>query len=844
MQDAQRSSSVNHAHTISSHLADLRIPALPGYELIDQLGSGGMSVVFRARHVGLNRMVALKFLKHNDGQSALAKRLALEAKAIAKLQHPNIAQIYEVGTSEYGPYLALEFLDGGTLEQRINGPMSPQAAAGLIATLADAIQYSHSQGVIHRDLKPGNILFDDKDNPKIVDFGLAKMANQSEQLTQTGSVLGTLGYMAPEQASSVVKNVGPGCDVYALGSILYELLVGRPPFLTDDYAQTIVMVLTTDPVPPRQMQPRVPRDLETICLRCLQKRVRQRYQSAQELANDLRRFIDGQPIKARRIGWVERTYIKARRRPLTAALIGLSALLLCALLVGSLIYNAKLQQANKDVTEQRDRYQRLFQSGKDLANWALYQHAEQLRSTRGPLLTQMQLADHLKQYLDSLHENADESNDLSDELASAYEQLGMIQGDPYHQNIGQVEQALESFQSALKLREKLARRNPDQPIALINLAKAYSNIGGVQSALGNPDQAIKLFENSLATLGGIDADPSNGTTIIQAKAAIWMRIGDVQEGQGKFTDAERSFLTSRDLINSVKADKDDLADNDTLDAAILVHSRLTRLAIKRHKLGETDAKEKFETSYRELQESLEGLQLGHRSNPIETNMLAHVLRISAEYKRQTDQPDAAFEIDQKVLTLFREQSANDPDNATLVRDVAVSLSRVGQYHHEKAEYELAIKHFQESLELTASLMQRDQMNVELKNDQWVNHYDLGTSYMFDEQLDQAQPHFNDCIIIAESIAGKDTTTKASATDLIRLAQSYERMGTLLTQQGNAEGDELNKRERFLSAKSRFQTSVKYYQQAADKEQLSPQMQHAQVVVQKMIVNIDAFMDGK
>jgi serine/threonine-protein kinase len=244
------------------------VPAVPGYEILGELGRGGMGVVYKARQVKLNRVVALKMIL--AGAHAGAEELArfrTEAEAVARLQHPHIVQIYEVGESEGRPYFSLEFVDGGSLAARLDGsPLAPRQAARLVETLAQAMQAAHERGIVHRDLKPANVLLTSEGQPKITDFGLAKQLDSVKGQTQTGAVMGTPSYMAPEQAGGKSKEVSPVTDVYALGAILYELLTGRPPFKAANPLDTVLQVLSEEPVPPSRINVLLPRDLETIWL--------------------------------------------------------------------------------------------------------------------------------------------------------------------------------------------------------------------------------------------------------------------------------------------------------------------------------------------------------------------------------------------------------------------------------------------------------------------------------------------------------------------------------------------------------------------------------------------------
>jgi WD40 repeat protein/serine/threonine protein kinase len=373
--------------TLSQNGGPLPLPAagqsgglIAGYEILGELGRGGMGVVYKARQVGLKRLVALKMVLAGShaGPDRVA-RFRTEAEAVARLQHPNIVQVYETGTHEGSPFFSMEYVEGTSLAQHLAGNLlQPREAAALVAPLADAIHFAHQQGIIHRDLKPANVLLAGagrpspgagKGNgaapstvvpgrpsqaaftPKITDFGLAKQLQDDSGLTQTGAILGTPSYMAPEQANGMQAAVGPATDVYGLGGILYETLTGRPPFRGATQMDTLYQVRQEEPVPPRRFQPRIPRDLEVICLKCLQKEPARRYPSAGDLADDLRRFQAGEPVAARAAGRLERGWRWCRRNPVVAGLLATVAVVLLAGMAGVLHFairaNANARTANR-----------------------------------------------------------------------------------------------------------------------------------------------------------------------------------------------------------------------------------------------------------------------------------------------------------------------------------------------------------------------------------------------------------------------------------------------------------------------------------------------------------------
>ncbi len=344
---------------------------LPGYQILGVLGRGGMGIVYHARHLALKREVAVKMILAGRHAGPVERaRFRTEVEAVARLQHPNIVQIHEVGEEDGNPYCALEYVSGGTLAGRTaRGPMPTAEAAKLVEAVARAMHLAHSRNVVHRDLKPANVMIAADGTPKITDFGLARQLDREDGQTHTGAVMGTPAYMAPEQAVGRTSEAGPVADVYSLGAILYDCLTGRPPLKGDSTAATLALVRTEDPAPPSRWHPSVPLDLDTICLRCLQKQPERRYSSAAELADDLARYLRGEPILARPVRVWERAAKWAKRRPAAAGLIA-SAVLAVGVGVGALALFAErervsaveLGRKNEDLTREQEAKQAALQA--------------------------------------------------------------------------------------------------------------------------------------------------------------------------------------------------------------------------------------------------------------------------------------------------------------------------------------------------------------------------------------------------------------------------------------------------------------------------------------------------
>jgi tetratricopeptide (TPR) repeat protein len=537
--------------------AGARPPALPGYDILHELGRGGMGVVYKARQRGLQRLVAVKMVRAGveAGPRELA-RFRTEAEAVARLQHPNIVQIHEVGEADGRPFIVLEFV-GSDLSTYLAGtPQAPRAAAGLVETLARAVAAAHQRGIVHRDLKPTNILLAGDPGspasrpplgglvPKIADFGLAKLlpgeagTPAPDRYTESGAIVGTPSYMAPEQARGKSKDVGPAADVYALGAVLYECLTGRPPFKGESTWETLRQVINDEPVPPTRLQPRLPRDLETICLKCLQKEPHRRYASAAALADDLHRFLAGQTIRARPVGTAGRVWRWARREPVLAGLLAAVLLTLTGGLTGmGLLW----RRARANYAESERQYARAEESSRDArrAVEAMLGEVAEKQLTDVPEMEPVQRALLEKAadfYQKFLAERGDDPA-LREEAARAYNRLGLI-----NQRLGRLPAAQAAYEQALALHTTLADEMPAEPryrrLVAMDLSKGLAELYLSGQRYAEAEGPLGRARDLLVPLADAHAEE---VEYQEDLADCYQNLGILWSSTGRLDEAERAY---------------------------------------------------------------------------------------------------------------------------------------------------------------------------------------------------------------------------------------------------------------------------------------------------------------
>jgi serine/threonine protein kinase/tetratricopeptide (TPR) repeat protein len=525
-------------------------PEIPGYRVLGELGRGGAGVVYKARQLSLNRVVALKVIHggHHSMPGAV-ERFRAEAGAVARFQHPNIIQVYEVGEFEGLGYLTLEFAAGGSLETAIAGaPQDPGTSAALIEELAWAIHHAHERGIVHRDLKPANIVMTECRVPKITDFGLAKLLEQEMGATVSGTILGTPSYMAPEQLLGLSSEITRAADVYALGAILYELLTGRPPFKGATPLSTLDQVANQEPLVPSTLQRNTPADLETICMKCLEKVPSRRYPTAEALASDLRRFLDGRPILARPSPTWEKAAKWARRHPSLASALAGVVVAISVVLAGTLYYNSRLQagvRTARMAKEEADRKAQFALEQRNLAlksyNKLIYDLQERLGETPETRLIRRSLLDTAIAGLDELASSTEAAPpDLS--RAVAHQKLGEL-----YRQVGRSAEASRQLELAVQLAGQLATAGPGDLAVKDCLSRSHVGLGEICLLANQSDLALEHFHRVVDLSESITAADTGRPGARRGLLEAYIRLGRAQGFHRDFDKARAWFQKARAL---------------------------------------------------------------------------------------------------------------------------------------------------------------------------------------------------------------------------------------------------------------------------------------------------------
>ncbi|MGE0760559.1 MAG: protein kinase, partial [Pirellulaceae bacterium] len=694
-------------------------PTIDGFEIESVLGRGGMGIVYKAWQKFPRRPVALKMIldRRLVGDSAseeFFERFQKEAQAVADLQDPHFVQLYAYGEAGGRPYMALEFVDGGSLEKFRQGEPQPEEfAADTVAELARGMELAHRAGIVHRDLKPHNVLLGARGQVKISDFGLVKRLSHDAQLTTDGRPMGTPSYMAPEQTYGT-QDVGPPADIYALGGVLYCLLTGRPPFQAANWRDTFDQVCHQEPVPPSRLNPRISRDLETICLKCLQKEPDKRYRTAGELAEDLRRFRAGEPILARPVGAAERAWRWARRNPWVAGLSSaVAALTVTIATVSSVMWwrldvknqqisqqngvierrNSELSQANTQLKQARTVTLGQRNASIDLVRNTLLAVDELLRDQAPLDRLRRQLIDQALRGLDHVRTQVEAHplTDAEDRLMQRTEAVAFQRfGDMYLQG-DRLADAREAFDRAYEILAPLPLEDPDDPIHLRNLAAILNQQGHVQLRLGNTAVAREKYAQALRLREQWSQRLPEHAPARESIAESHGLLAKVDRMTGRAASAAEHLAESQRIFDALPqpADKADAIQLNRKRAA-----NKDRLGEIHYRLGDAARAEQL---YREALADREKALAEHPQNRVFLHdvALSH-MSLGNLLLLVHNQPGQAWQQYTAALGTFLKLANDQPTSSRALRDYAGAQYRLGATFRRARQQHLKLPNGQEA----------------------------------------------------------------------------------------------------------------------------------------------------
>ncbi len=643
-----------------------------------------MGAVYKAWQVQLKRIVAVKVLRADAyADAGAAARFQAEAEAAARFQHPNIVQVYEVGEHEGMGYLVLEYAAGGSLDRRLAESLQdPRDSARLIETLARAIHFAHQRGIIHRDLKPANVLLSEDGIPKIADFGLAKLLERDDALTRDGEIMGTPSYMAPEQVRGLTSEISPATDVYSLGAILYETLTGRPPFKGTTPLSTLEQVSTVEPLSPGKIQRHLPRDLETICLKCLEKEPGRRYPSALQLAEDLARFLHDQPILARPTPLWDRVAKWARRRPGLAAAAAALIVLTLLLLGGGIYYNHRLREETLAARIAQRHAAVEARMAFDQRNLALktldrliYDVQERLAPTPATRSLRRSLLDTAIRGLDEIgRSTADASPNLSQ--AVAYQKLGDI-----YRVIGQTLAARDHYGRSLRIAGELLDAERHSPAIMEVLYQAHMGLGQIDIGAEAYDHAKRGFHRAVNMAESVVAAKPGEDGPRRDLIEAYFQLGRAYSFAHEYPAAEHWFQKMHD-----EAQRWIAQDPAQAQAHDLLASALRKLADLR----------KFARNFAEARRVYgQAIEIGRKlikaepGNEPFTSHLAIALDDLAGVEKTEGQTDLARSLYGQAEQLFARLAAADPENLEWRMKLLVTRYHIALVDWDTARYQAA-----------------------------------------------------------------------------------------------------------------------------------------------------------
>ncbi|MEQ1824725.1 MAG: protein kinase [Pirellula sp.] len=698
---------------LEAHASELScFPKVPGFEILSELGRGGMGIVYRARQLSANRTVALKVVRNelldtlpSATRASTLERFRTEAQAAARLQHDNLVSVYEIGEapptspgSSPLRYYAMRFVEGRSLFDVVrDGPLENKRAATYMEQVARALQAAHDQGILHRDLKPHNVMVDrNTDRPLVTDFGLAKFIEGSDSLTYAGEIMGTPSYMSPEQATDAGK-VTASADLYSIGATFYHLLTGRAPFQASNVAETIRQIIQKDPVAPRHLNTSIDRDLETICLKCLQKDPSRRYASCGALAEDLQLYLAGRPIIARPVGHFERIWRWCRRNPIPAALTGTAAVLACATMLSIVIGYRNTTAA---LAASESRLQKALEVVDEL--FTRVSEDELLNEPGMQPLRKDLLEKALKHYQYFLTESGG-TGDIKDEVASSRYRVGVIS-----QTLGEYENAKRELLAARTMQQKLVDEKPTDVIRLKSLADTFNALGSLYDTNRQYDESTRMFLESTNVREQLaELQPDNVEfQRLRSNASMNLGLARVKQDDipGGLAEMLKAQTARQRILNEqpkeVKVRRD--------------------LAKGWYSLGKTEMENKnFSAAIDHFKNAIEEFTTLRTQDPRSLELrfrLGVSFRLLGGVLGETGETEAALNAYESATTIIQSLAAGNPDVAEYQNELAVLAMNRGSGYSEIDDLPKSRNAWKEALTLTRGMIAKDIANPDLQGD--------------------------------------------------------------------------------------------------------------------------------